>query len=167
MNRKELAKAIAGDAGCEPVMAERMLASLTRQTMHAVKKGEQVALTGFGVFERQDRRARKGRNPQTGAAIKVKAVRAPRFRAGATFKGVVAGKAPLPAMPGGGRSSAASGGRTAARASSARSSARSSGSRPASASRSAGRSGKPAAGRKGTVRPGGAGDLRRGSRSRS
>ena len=63
-----------------------------------VKKGEKVALTGFVSFERVDRKARTGRNPQTGEAIKVRASKAPRVSAGATFKRVVNGKAPAPKL---------------------------------------------------------------------
>ena len=64
----------------------------------AVKKGERVALVGFGTFERQDRKARTARNPRSGAPVKVKATKVPRFRAGQGFKDVVAGKATAPKL---------------------------------------------------------------------
>jgi DNA-binding protein HU-beta len=51
-----------------------------------VAKGDRVALTGFGTFERRARKARTGRNPQTGAAIKIAAARYPAFAAGKAFK---------------------------------------------------------------------------------
>lgn len=58
----------------------------------AVAKGEKVAITGFGVFEKVDRAARTGRNPLTGAVVKIKATSVPKFRPGADFKGMVSGK---------------------------------------------------------------------------
>ncbi len=57
----------------------------------AVAKGEKVALTGFGVFEKSHRAARTGRNPATGAAVKIKATSVPKFRPGAEFKALVSG----------------------------------------------------------------------------
>ncbi len=51
-----------------------------------VAKGEKVALTGFGTFERRARKARQGRNPQTGASIKIAAAKYPAFAAGKSFK---------------------------------------------------------------------------------
>src|SRR5579875_997404 len=57
----------------------------------AVAKGERVALTGFGVFEKRERAARTARNPATGAAVKVKKTSVPAFRAGAEFKAIASG----------------------------------------------------------------------------
>ena len=57
----------------------------------AVSKGEKVALTGFGVFEKSHRAARTGRNPLTGAVVKIKATSVPKFRPGAEFKAKVSG----------------------------------------------------------------------------
>jgi DNA-binding protein HU-beta len=51
-----------------------------------VAKGEKIALTGFGTFERRQRKARQGRNPQTGATIKIAAAKYPAFAAGKSFK---------------------------------------------------------------------------------
>jgi DNA-binding protein HU-beta len=75
-----------------------VLGSLIQHTEVAVKKGERVALVGFGTFERQDRRARTARNPRSGEPVKVKATKVPRFRAGQGFKDVVAGKAAAPKL---------------------------------------------------------------------
>ena len=58
----------------------------------ALKKGEQVALTGFGSFGVRKRSARTARNPQTGESIKVAATKVPGFKAGASLKGTVSGK---------------------------------------------------------------------------
>jgi DNA-binding protein HU-beta len=57
----------------------------------AIAKGEQVTLTGFGIFERRERAARTARNPATGASVKVKKRSVPAFRAGAEFKAIASG----------------------------------------------------------------------------
>jgi DNA-binding protein HU-beta len=57
----------------------------------AISRGEKVAITGFGVFERRDRAARTARNPATGARVDVAASRVPAFRAGAEFKAIASG----------------------------------------------------------------------------
>src|SRR5918911_4688381 len=54
----------------------------------AVARGEKVAITGFGVFERRERAARTARNPATGAQVKVKKTSVPAFKAGAEFKAI-------------------------------------------------------------------------------
>jgi DNA-binding protein HU-beta len=59
----------------------------------AMKKGDRIAITGFGVFGVGKRAARTARNPQSGAPIKVAAAKVPKFRAGASLKAVVNGKA--------------------------------------------------------------------------
>jgi len=59
----------------------------------ALKKGDRIAITGFGVFGVRKRNARTARNPQTGAPIKVAAAKVPGFKAGAGLKAVVNGKA--------------------------------------------------------------------------
>ena len=57
----------------------------------AISRGERVALTGFGIFERRERAARMARNPATGAAVRVKKTAVPAFRAGAEFKAITSG----------------------------------------------------------------------------
>ena len=57
----------------------------------AISRGEKVALTGFGIFERRERAARMARNPATGAAVRVKKTAVPAFRAGAEFKAIASG----------------------------------------------------------------------------
>lgn len=64
-----------------------------------VAKGERVALTGFGAFERRERGARIARNPATGASVRVKKTHVPAFKAGAEFKEIAAGKRKAPAAP--------------------------------------------------------------------
>jgi DNA-binding protein HU-beta len=62
----------------------------------AVSSGERVAITGFGVFEKVARPARTGRNPRTGATVKIKKTSVPKFKAGQSFKDVVSGAKKLP-----------------------------------------------------------------------
>jgi DNA-binding protein HU-beta len=98
LNRKELVDSIQKHTAVARADVDRVLGSLIQHTQVAVKKGERVALVGFGTFERQDRRARTARNPRSGAPVKVKATKVPRFRAGQGFKDVVAGKSPAPKL---------------------------------------------------------------------
>jgi len=71
---------------------EAVIHTVTR----AVASGERVAITGFGVFEKVARPARTGRNPRTGAAVKIKKTTVPKFKAGQSFKDVVSGAKKLP-----------------------------------------------------------------------
>lgn len=98
MNRKELVDAIQKHTLVARTDVDKVLGSLIQHTQVAVKKGERVALVGFGTFERQDRKARTARNPRSGDPVKVKATKVPRFRAGQGFKDVVAGKATAPKL---------------------------------------------------------------------
>ena len=98
MNRKELVDSIQKHTQVARADVDKVLGSLIQHTQVAVKKGERVALVGFGTFERQDRRARTARNPRSGEPVKVKATKVPRFRAGQGFKDVVAGKAAAPKL---------------------------------------------------------------------
>jgi DNA-binding protein HU-beta len=93
LNRKELVDAIQKHTAVARTDVDKVLGSLIQHTQVAVKKGERVALVGFGTFERQDRKARTARNPRSGAPVKVT-----RFRAGQGFKDVVAGKATAPKL---------------------------------------------------------------------
>jgi DNA-binding protein HU-beta len=91
MNKRDLIDAIAGRMGDKKTATEAVNAVLeTIQT--AVAKGDKVAITGFGVFEKSVRPARTARNPATGAAIKVPKTSVPKFRAGADFKAMVNGE---------------------------------------------------------------------------
>lgn len=98
MNRKELVDAIQKHTLVSRTDVDKVLGSLIQHTQVAVKKGDRVSLVGFGTFERQDRKARTARNPRSGAPVKVKATKVPRFRAGQGFKDVVAGKATTPKL---------------------------------------------------------------------
>ena len=89
MNRKELVDAIQKHTMVSRTDVDKVLGSLIQHTQVAVKKGDRVSLVGFGTFERQDRKARTARNPRSGAPVKVKATKVPRFRAGQGFKDAV------------------------------------------------------------------------------
>lgn len=92
MNRKDLIDALAAKTGSTKADADRSLAALIDIVTATLKKGDSVALVGFGTFDVRKRAARNGRNPATGAALKIKASNAPAFKAGATLKAAVNGK---------------------------------------------------------------------------
>ena len=89
MNRKELIDALATKTESTKADAERNIAALIDIITATLKKGDNIALVGFGTFEVRKRAARNGRNPATGAAIKIKAAKVPAFKAGATLKDAV------------------------------------------------------------------------------
>ena len=92
MNKAELVEAVAEDAGLSKVDAGRAIDSLLATVQRTLKKGDEVAITGFGKFSFAHRGARTGRNPQTGAALKIKASKTPKFSAGAALKQAVSGR---------------------------------------------------------------------------
>src|SRR4030065_2636635 len=91
MNRKELIDVLATKTGSTKADADRNIAAIIEIITSTLKKGENISLVGFGSFEVRKRAARTGRNPQTGAALKIKAAKVPAFKAGATLKGAVNG----------------------------------------------------------------------------
>lgn len=94
MNKAELIDALAARLG-DKKAANAALDAVLAEIQQAVTKGDKVAITGFGVFEKRVRGARTARNPRTGEAVKVKKTSVPAFRAGAGFRDMVAsGKAP-------------------------------------------------------------------------
>ncbi|MCM1025100.1 MAG: HU family DNA-binding protein [Roseburia sp.] len=86
MNKTELVAAMAEQAGVSKKDAEKALKAFTDVVADELKKGGKVQLVGFGTFEVSERAAREGRNPQTGKAMKIKASKAPRFKAGKALK---------------------------------------------------------------------------------
>ncbi|HBF12988.1 MAG TPA: DNA-binding protein HU [Deltaproteobacteria bacterium] len=90
MTKAELINQIAKDCGCAKALAENALNSATNAVAKCLKKGDKITLTGFGTFSIAKRKARIGRNPQTGAEIKIKASRVPKFKAGQALKNLVA-----------------------------------------------------------------------------
>jgi len=83
MNKAELIEAIASNAKISKADAKKALYGFIDATTKALKKGDRVALVGFGSFSVSKRAARKGRNPQTGKEITIKAKNVVRFKAGA------------------------------------------------------------------------------------
>ncbi|MFQ5719150.1 MAG: HU family DNA-binding protein [Acidobacteriota bacterium] len=82
MNKADLIDIIAKDVNLSKADAGRALDSFTKRITQSLKKGENVTLVGFGTFSVTKRKARTGRNPQTGEAIKIKARKVPKFKAG-------------------------------------------------------------------------------------
>jgi DNA-binding protein HU-beta len=89
MNKGELVARVAKDSGLTKADAGRALDAALDNVTKALKKGERVTLVGFGTFGVSRRRARAGRNPQTGAPIKISARRVPKFTAGKELKDTV------------------------------------------------------------------------------
>ena len=86
MNKTELIVAVAEAAGISKKDAEKAVSATVDTIVEAIANGDKVQLTGFGTFEVGKRAARTGRNPQTGAEMKIKASKTPKFKAGKAFK---------------------------------------------------------------------------------
>jgi len=82
MNKSQLIDAVAKDAGISKAAAKKALESLMNSVEKTLKKGGKVSLIGFGTFSVQTRKAREGRNPATGATIKIPAKKVVKFKAG-------------------------------------------------------------------------------------
>ena len=82
MNKSELIDHIARQADISKAAAGRSLEAVIGAVKTTLKKGDSVTITGFGTFAVTKRKARVGRNPRTGAAIKIKAAKVPKFRPG-------------------------------------------------------------------------------------
>jgi DNA-binding protein HU-beta len=89
MTKSELIDAVSSGAGLTKADAGRALDAAMEAVKKALKKNQKVTLVGFGTFSVSKRKARKGRNPQTGAAIKIPAARVPKFTAGKGFKDAI------------------------------------------------------------------------------
>ena len=89
MNKAKLVDHIASKTGLTKKSVSDVLESLMDGVMSTVKKGDTVTLTGFGTFKASKRSARTGRNPQTGASIKIPARTVPVFKAGKAFRDMV------------------------------------------------------------------------------
>ncbi len=86
MNKAQFIEKIATDAQMTKADTEKFLDSALDLIKKTVKKGDDVKLVGFGTFTKAKRKARTGRNPQTGKTIKIPAAWYPKFRPGAEFK---------------------------------------------------------------------------------
>ncbi|MHB8882519.1 MAG: HU family DNA-binding protein [Thermodesulfovibrionales bacterium] len=86
MTKVELIEKMAKDADISKAAADKALNSFIDGIKKTLKKGGKLTLVGFGTFSVGKRAARTGRNPQTGATIKIKASKTPKFKAGKAFK---------------------------------------------------------------------------------
>jgi DNA-binding protein HU-beta len=95
LNKGQLIAAVEGRLGGKKAAADALEAVLD-VIIREVAKGRKVGITGFGTFERAARAARTGRNPRTGASVKIKKTAVPKFKAGTAFRTVVADPRQLP-----------------------------------------------------------------------
>lgn len=91
MNKSELIEQVASEAGITRAQANAAMDAFRDAVTGALQKGDRVTLVGFGTFSVSERAARNGRNPQTGATIKIKATKVPKFKAGKEFSEAVKG----------------------------------------------------------------------------
>jgi len=89
MNKTELIAAVAEKTALTKAASGKAVDAIVEAITEELKKGEKVTLIGFGTFETRSRAARTGRNPQTGKEIKIKASKAPAFKAGKALKEAV------------------------------------------------------------------------------
>jgi len=86
MNKDMMIEKMAEEAGINKAQAAKALKSVFDSITNSLKEGTKVTLTGFGTFATSDRKAREGRNPQTGETIQIPAGTVPRFKAGKPLK---------------------------------------------------------------------------------
>ena len=89
MKKKELIERIAEEAGVPKSQAQKHFEAFEEVVTEALKAGEEVQITGFGKFSVKERKAREGRNPQTGQKMKISAQKVPTFSAGNALKEAV------------------------------------------------------------------------------
>ncbi len=89
VNKMELIEHVAKQADISKAAAGRALEAMVGGIRSALKKGNSVTLVGFGTFSVSKRAARTGRNPRTGASIKIKAAKVAKFRAGKALKDAI------------------------------------------------------------------------------
>lgn len=89
MNKTELIAAVAEKTELSKKNAEAAVSAVLDSIAESLKSGDKVSLLGFGTFEVRNRAARTGKNPQTGAAIKIPAAKVPAFKAGKALKDAV------------------------------------------------------------------------------
>ncbi len=89
MNKQALVEAVHETLGDTKASAERAVDTIFNSIVETIKKGEEVSIAGFGIFSAKERAARTARNPRTGEAIQVPAMRVPKFRAAKALKDAV------------------------------------------------------------------------------
>lgn len=129
MNKTQLVEALSQRLGEDKKRTAATVEALLDTVYRTVQKGEKVALTGFGVFEKRDRAARTARNPATGEKVKVKKTSVPAFRAGQEFKSVVSGSKKLPKVAPAKATTKTAGSRAAANGAATKTTAKATGSR--------------------------------------
>jgi len=92
MTKAEIVEKVAAEIKVSKAAAARALAVITGSITDTIKAGGRATLVGFGTFFVSQRKARTGRNPQTGKEIKIAAKKVPRFSAGKALKAAAAGK---------------------------------------------------------------------------
>jgi DNA-binding protein HU-beta len=89
MNKQQLIEKVATETKLSKAQTEALMNATFDNIKKAVKKGDDVKIVGFGTFVKAKRKARMGRNPQTGKAIKIAASNYPKFRPGSEFKALL------------------------------------------------------------------------------
>lgn len=89
MNKADLVDRLAAACGCTKADAERYMDKVIEEITESLRKGEEVAIAGLGKFTAKMRAGRTGRNPRTGAAVEIPAMRVPKFSASKTLKDIV------------------------------------------------------------------------------
>ena len=89
MNKVDLIEAVHVTIGGTKVQAEQAVEKIIESIIGSLKKGEEVSIAGLGIFSAKERKARTARNPRTGEAIQVPAMRVPKFRAAKGLKDAV------------------------------------------------------------------------------
>ena len=98
MNRRELVTAVAAHSGTDPKVVDGVLRGFTDVVLATVTKGDPVVISGFAKFAKIQTKARMGRNPATGAAIRIKASKKARITPLKGFKDTVLGATPAPKL---------------------------------------------------------------------
>ncbi len=123
MNKAELVAALETRLGSRKAAADALEAVIDT-IQRAVVRGEKVAISGFGSFEKAVRNARTGRNPRTGEKVRIKKTSVPRFRPGTAFKAYVADPRSLPKQAPAAKTAAKAPARTTSRATTTRTTAK-------------------------------------------
>ena len=89
MNKAELVEEVANQTGLTRKASREAIDAMTSVVTDALARGEKVTLVGFGTFQVRERKARRGRNPQTGETIQIAAKKVPRFKSGKGLKEAV------------------------------------------------------------------------------
>ena len=89
MNKVDLIEAVHATIGGTKVQAEQAVEKIIESIINALKSGQEVSIAGLGIFSAKERKARTARNPRTGEAIKVPAMKVPKFRAAKALKDAV------------------------------------------------------------------------------